>query len=235
MTNLLNFKDVRKFAESDTYKNSVNFQTSFEGFASFQLMQDHFNTFKFLNNPLINQVNLNTCPDICGFMPNVPAYLNNEPQDMFNFEQSEQVNLIELNLYISLPSTVNAKEIDKNGKILAAWLAKNTTAKDRFKINLCGQTTKIWQLGKKGKTTLPGQKIKINLCDFNDYITPDILAMLCSPAAYRYYYFAGRNMLMNKKVECYAGAPVHFNDLPDSDNFINFMNMEHELKIKFNY
>lgn len=236
----VDFNTLRAYCDSQKYSNSVDFRSDFQGFDSFNEMQAAFKSFEFAGdvNPA-NQTNFDTAPDVCGYAPNVPAYLNSEPLTMFNFDHTITNNLIELNIYIALDYKIEAAEIAKQGQILSNFLALNTTAKDRFKItfisNLTGSSYDYNKNIKEKHILKNRLEREITVCDFSDYITPELLTIICSPAFYRFYILGATDYFNNFTVKHCNGYPVTYSYLDNKEDYINFMDMANELKkIKFN-
>lgn len=231
-----NFNEVAILSNKQTYINSLpSFNKSFYGANSFEDMQKELNKPFVLSgkNEAPQITSFNTCLDVYGFAPNVAAYLNNEPENMYNFESSEAPNLIELNIYISLPYSIDAAAIAKQGQILAKFLSENTTAKDRFKVTFYNNSTGNNFLNSKKLANIENLELVIELCNYNDYITDYLLNLICSPGFYRYYILSCRNFANGFNDFKLNGYPVIFNNLPTGHNYLDFMNMQTELnKIK---
>ena len=129
---------------------------------------------------------------VCGFLPNVPAYLNNEPMNMFYMEAQNEVRLISINLFICLPASVNSSEIERNGKILAEYIEKNTTDKDRFQVNFISAAKKYHTMN-FGEAKHENGITVIKVCEHDDYITDSLLKLITLPAFYRYYMLGFEN------------------------------------------
>lgn len=233
----LNFNDIKKYADGNDYKNSLEFNERFQGFKTHDDMIKSFNSFKFKGAENSKDISINTYNDICGFAPNIPAFINCEPENMYNFETQHKNNIIELKIYICLPSNIRASEIEANGLILAEFLQKNATSKDRFKVSFNFKIKGLYKCFNDENSDLLHKEAHISLkvADFNDYIPAETLAVICSPAMFRFYGIASVDYLQGFKKRVCNGSPIQYHELNDNDKktYINFMDIKNELnKIK---
>jgi hypothetical protein len=233
----LNFNDIKKFADSAEYKKSLEFNERFQGFKSHDDMIKSFSNFKFKGAENSKNISINTFNDICGFAPNIPAFINCEPENMYNFETQHKNNIIELKIYICLPSNIRASEIEANGLILAQFLEKNATSNDKFKVSFNFKIKGVYKcFNDEGADLLHKEAhISLKVSDFSDYIPIETLAVICSPAMFRFYGIASVDYLQGFKKRVCNGSPIQYHELNDSDkkNYINFMDIKSELnKIK---
>jgi hypothetical protein len=231
----LNFKlsDLRKLIETPEYlKSSIDEnRKDYYGYSNFAELETE--TAKpFETNGVNNetQISSNIYNSVCGFAPNVPAYLNGEPESMYNFETTTEVNYHELDFYICLGWNVTSNEIKRNGKILADYLKSNTSAADKFKITFHFDiqaldnertNTKVKD-GKYVQTTL-------EITDFDDYVTEEILNLVCSPALFRLYMIGSLSVGLGETEAVMNGNAVSFDRSKSgkqNSNMIDFMNMQ---------
>ena len=210
----------------------MKFRKNFEGFISFDEMQNAFKTDIQLKGQSHDfEMTNNLVQDIAGFYPLVPDYLAGRPDCMLNFETDTKVNYYDLPLYISLPYDVAANEIKRNGEQLKQYISNFAKPSDRFRITVTNRAENLHELGDESNK-FGHIEMKIQLTDFNDYITPEIWNMICSPALYRYYVMRGRSMKYQDKLKrpCNSlnGTPIRHFELPQADRskYIDFMNMQ---------
>ena len=236
-----NFQDLRTLAESESNTKDLTMTENFDGFNSIQSMLESFKQDLNLNgqNSFLSQTSHNVFNDVAGFAPNVPAYLNNEPLSMFNFETTAVNKLIELNIYVCYSYKITFNQIKKQADILANFLKQNSTGETRFKVcfksNFKGIVLQNFYKGqKKPSLKCTSLNTTVTVCEYNDYITNEILNVISSAAMFRFYLLSSiaiNNDLPSINVN---GYPVMFSGLSQSDQatFIDFNNMETELRNK---
>ena len=238
MKNEYRFSDIKKHLETtEMLKSSINKkkETTFYGFESFgELTKEVGKPFLRPFSNLESSINPAMIKnDICGFAPNIPKFLNGEPECMYNFETKENTNYHELNFYISMSWSVNASEIKKNGLILAKYLQENTSPKDKFKITFHSMSYDIYKVGTGRKVKDSKLDLSIVVSDFNDYLTDNLLNLICSPAFYRLYILNAQSYAYGRKKRELNAYPASFAKCkikyPDLE-LMNFMDLSNELK-----
>lgn len=235
----VNFAELQRHCHSADYIKSINkrgFDKSFYGYTNFEDMQEDFKKFKRTGVDMLNKGGFEVIKDVAGFMPNIEAYINGEPEAMYNFNAGECNNLIEVKIYMSMAYAVTAEQIRDKGLILADFIERNSNARDRFKITFIAKFSKLHVM-KSNSLKMKYKEVsnELTFCDYNDYMTNELLGCLCSPAMYRYYILGLNGLAQGHNVYDHNGCCVGFNELTaaEQETTINYMNIENELhKIK---
>jgi hypothetical protein len=230
-----NFSSIKASIETEKMINSSIDKVSnldFYGYDNFQDFTEMVGK-KFERNQS-NQSNTfdaaNVKNDICGFSPNVPMYINGEPENMYNFDISEDANYHELNLYISLSWKVTSEEIEKQGQILAKFLQDKTSNKDKFKITFFGNYNSPNLLTTKKKMKDNRLELSVIVANYDDYITDNIFNTICSPCFFRLYMLNLISLSYGYDSRTLNGHPESFEEAKKSNNtLMDFMNMDTEL------
>lgn len=235
-TNIVrHYSEIDQFLATPYNRGTLKFSEDFEGYNSFEEMKDEIkkgiqldfesNTFEISNNMI---------QDVAGFMPIIPDYLQGRPDCMFNFETVTAPRYYELNIYISLQSDVEAHKIRRQGEILKAFVKDNFAPTDRIKITFTNMAEDCHELGNTSNK-LGDLTMTVIFSDFNDYITPELWALICSPAAYRIYMLKGRSIGFVGQLnysQLTNGTPVSISSARriSGVNYIGFMNMAEDLE-----
>jgi hypothetical protein len=230
LSNLRAKVETKQFLSSSINKPK---RDDFYGFGSFDKLKKEMSIpFEQIESNYLNDSSNTISNSIAGFAPNVPAYLNGEPECMYNFEFTETANYHELNFYISLPWDVKSGEIREQGKELAEYLRKNTSPKDKFKISFFGFFENLKELDTRLSHKITEIDLEIIVCDYDDYMTNDILNLICTSAMFRFYMLNSLSYFQGIKKHNTNGNPIPFNDAISKRKelkLMDFMNIETEL------
>ena len=231
-----NFSSIKESLETDKMLNSsINKYNmpEFYGYGNFsefnEMAAKKFN--REFSNEITEISTINIINDVTGYAPNVVNYINGEPEDMYNFEFTENVNYHELNFYISLSWKITAEEIKKQGQILAKYLQDNTSNRDKFKISFFGNFKDSFLLSdKKKKMEDKRLELEIIVADYDDYITDNIFNTICSPCFFRLYMLNLCSFAYGYNYKALNGYPEPFETAKEKNgSLLDFMNMEKEL------
>ncbi len=172
-----------------------------------ELLELETKPLQYRNPNVIHSNKFETVSDVCGSMVNIDAYLNGEPEDMFNFEYSDSNIVKDLNLYISLPWTVTAQSIERASKKVYEYII-NKPANVYFNVSI---TLKFHY--SKSKNI---KEIKVILSDSDSYITDHCVNMLSTPLFFRW-------LIINYTITKQNWYPE---PMPTNRDFINFMDFD---------
>lgn len=213
------FEELYNYVKSDEFYNyaknteygengrgiRTNFRHDFHGFSTYQNLIDmETKPLSYSNPNVIHSNKFETVSDVCGSMVNMGAYLNGEPEDMFNFEYSDSNIVKDLNLYISLPWMVRADDIAAAAKKVYEYII-NKPSNVYFNVSL---TTSFKYSNSSNK-----KEIKIILSDSDNYITDHCVNMLGSPALFRWLIINYTITKQNWRIE----------EMPKNRDYVNFI------------
>lgn len=216
------FEDLYNYVKSDEFYNYAKnthygkdgrgireqFREEFHGISAYQKIIDMETAPLTYRNPnVIHSNKFETVSDVCGSMVNMDAYLNGEPEDMYNFVYSDSNIVKDINLYISLPWNVEAYQIERAAKRIYNYIL-NKPANVYFNVSI---TTKVKYQNSGNK-----KEIKIILSDSDSYMTDHCLNMLGSPAFFRWLII---NYTITKQ-NCYIQP------MPEDRDLISFMDFD---------
>jgi hypothetical protein len=230
-----NFSSIKESLETEKMLNSsINKRKSpdfygYDNFAEFnEVASKKFN--REFSNEISEISTINIINDVTGYAPNIVNFINGEPEDMYNFSFTENVNYHELNFYISLSWRVTAKEIAKQGQILAKYLQDNTSNKDKFKITFFGNFMDCYIEQTDKRMADKRLELEIIVADYDDYITDNIFNTICSPCFFRLYMYNLISLAYGYDSNMLNGSPEAFETAKEKNTtLMDFMNMEYEL------
>ena len=189
---LANMVRSPQFIESnkDRYNGHVLIRpdVSFHGFADVSEID------AILNKEVINstevlqhQKTFDMVSDVSGSVVNIDAYLNGEPEDMYNFVSSESNIVEDLNIYISLSWKVPVHEIAEAAKRIKSYI-ESRPANVSLNINIRTDYRTVEYKGRK-QTRYVGKDLYsmlINVASADDYLTDQVINLIGHPMFYRY-------------------------------------------------
>lgn len=214
------FEDLYNYVKSDEFYNYAKVTKYGKGLRDLIGRYDFYGVYDYAevleletkpltySNPnIIHSNKFETVPDVSGSMVNMDAYLNGEPEDMFNFEYSDSNIVKDLNLYISLDFTVKSSRIAAAAEKVYNYVI-NKPANVYFNVsitfNFCYANSNHVK------------SIKLILSDSDSYMTDHCVNMLGTPLFFRWLLI--RYVLTKKN-----GYPEQ---MPKNRDFINFMDFD---------
>lgn len=214
------FEDLYKYMKSDDHYNYAKdtehgrtgvrdmFRQPFHGITTYQQLIDmETKQTPYKNNNVIHTNNFETVPDVSGSMVNMEAYLNGEPEDMYNFVYNDSNIVKDINLFISLGWQVDSEDIRRASERIYNYIL-NKPANVYFNVNI----TTVFKYKDSGRV----RKLKVILSDSDSYMTDHCLNMLGSPVFFRW--------LMVGYVITKQNAYVQ--PMPTNRDLINFMDFD---------
>lgn len=214
------FEDLYNYVKSDDFYNYANktkygergirdnYRYEFHGISTYQqLVELETKPLQYKNPNVVHSNQFETVADVCGSMVNMDAYLNGEPEDMFNFEYSDSNIVKDLNLYISLPWTVTAQSIERAAKKVYEYII-NKPANVYFNVSI---TLKFKYLNSGNK-----KELKLILSDSDSYITDHCINMLSTPLFFRWLMINYTITKQNWRIE----------PMPTDRDLISFMDFD---------
>ena len=214
------FEDLYNYVKSDEFYNYAkdtkhgnsgirdNYRYEFHGISTYQQLIDmETKPLTYRNPNIIYSNKFETVPDVCGSMVNMDAYLNGEPEDMYNFVYSDSNIVKDLNLYISLPWTVTAQSIERAAKKVYEYII-NKPANVYFNVSI----TLKFKYSNSGNE----KELKLILSDSDSYITDHCINMLSTPLFFRW-------LLINYTI---TKQNWYIQPMPTNRDFINFMDFD---------
>lgn len=184
------FEDLYKYIKSDDFYNYTKntdhgrtgvrdmFRLPFHGISTYQQLIDMETKQTEYKNPMvIHTNNFETVADVAGSMVNMDAFLNGEPEDMYNFVYSDSNIVKDLNLFISLGWQVDSEDIRRASERIYKYIL-NKPANVYFNVTI----TTIFKYMNSGKV----RELKVILSDSDSYMTDHCLNMLGSPVFFRW-------------------------------------------------
>jgi hypothetical protein len=148
-----------------------------------------------LNKPIQHNeeriINTKTFDVICstaGSFVNMDAYLSGEPENMYQFENSDANIVEDLNLFIALTYKVKATEIQKAADRIYKYVIMRP-ANVSLNINLRSDYTHS-----ASKET---HSLILNLASAEDYLTDQVINLIGSSMLYRYFILSYRFCIHN--------------------------------------
>lgn len=190
---VIRFEDLKQIVNSEEFNNKHDgkwnftefnpkdgkFDRSFFGFTSKkELKSIEDRPLNFANGEKLNSNQYELRSSFSGSMVNLDAYLNGEPEDMYEFEDTNSNIVKDLRLFISMSGSIEAKQIETAAKKVLKYIEEKP-ANVFFNVSLISSGT-YTNTGKHSK-------LEVILSDSDSYITNEVINLLCSPAMYRYY------------------------------------------------
>jgi hypothetical protein len=190
---VIRFEDLKKIVNSEEFnkknKNARNFRDFCPAGGYFDKGYFGFNRkeelkaiedrqISFNNGDTVNSNKYELINSYSGSLVNMDAYLSGEPEDMYNFVDSNSNVVKDLKLFISMNGGVEAKKIEEAAKKVLKYI-EDKPANVFFNISLVSSGT--YTTGNKHS------RLEVILSDSDSYITNEVINLLCSPAMYRYY------------------------------------------------
>jgi len=128
--------------------------------------------------------------DVSGSVVNIDAYLNGEPEDMYNFVSSESNIVEDLNIYISLSWKVPVQDIAAAAQRIKAYV-ESRPANVSLNINIRTDYRKVWYVGKtqslkNRRVGVDKHTLLLNVASADDYLTPQVINLIGHPIFYRW-------------------------------------------------
>jgi hypothetical protein len=171
----------------------------FHGFSSVSEIDDILNK-EVINSTevLQHQKTFDMVSDVSGSVVNIDAYLNGEPEDMYNFVSSESNIVEDLNIYISLSWKVPVQDIAAAAARIKAYV-ESRPANVSLNINIRTDYRKVWYVGrtqslKNRRVGVDKHTLLLNVASADDYLTPQVINLIGHPIFYRWViiqYIAG--------------------------------------------
>jgi hypothetical protein len=189
---LTNMVRSAQFIESnkDRYHGHalINPDVSFHGFADVSEIDDILNK-EVVNSTEVLQHNrtFDMISDVSGSVVNIDAYLNGEPEDMYNFVSSESNIVEDLNIYISLSWKVPVQDIAAAAARIKAYV-ESRPSNVSLNINIRTDYKEVDYKGRK-RTRYVGSQLYsmiINVASADDYLTPQVVNLIGHPIFYRW-------------------------------------------------
>jgi hypothetical protein len=188
---IIRFEDLKRIVNSEEFENEHKEKPNFQQFRDHnldltffginsreELKQIEERPLNFANGEKVNSNQYELINSFSGSMVNMGAYLSGEPEDMFEFQDTNSNVVKDLRLFISMSGSVNAKKIEAAAKKVLKYIEEKP-ANVYFNVSLVSSGTYM----RSGKHS----KIEVILSDSDSYITNEVINLLCSPAMYRYY------------------------------------------------
>jgi hypothetical protein len=140
-------------------------------------------------------------PDVCGSVVNMDAYIQGQPEDMYNFVSSESNIVEDLNLYYAIPARVPVQQIAEAAQRLKEYIEQRP-ANVSFNINIRSDykgMTATGAISKKEHST------QILVASADDYLTNQVINLLGSPMFFRYFLLHYRFTKLNSNT---VGLPT---------------------------
>jgi hypothetical protein len=150
-----------------------------------------------LNKEVINstevlqhQKTFDMVSDVSGSVVNIDAYLNGEPEDMYNFVSSESNIVEDLNIYISLSWKVPVQDIAAAAARIKAYV-ESRPANVSLNINIRTDYRKVWYVGKtqslkNRRVGVDKHTLILNVASADDYLTSQVINLIGHPIFYRW-------------------------------------------------
>jgi hypothetical protein len=119
-------------------------------------------------------------PDVAGSVVNIDAYIQGQPENMFNFVYSESNIVQDLNLYLSVSYSVTANEIQEAAQRVKKYI-ESKPANVSLNINLRSDYRLSYSTDKKVKSII------INVARADDYLTDQVVNLLGHVMFFRYF------------------------------------------------
>lgn len=164
------------------YRYLTEVSPSFHGINSIAEIQDILNKEVTKGDGTIqNNKVFDMVPDVCGAVCNIDAYLQGQPEDMFSFVHSESNIVQDLNLYLSVPYSVNAKDIQSAANRIRKYI-ENKPTNVSLNINLrTDYRQSNWS------PYGPVKSIILDVARADDYLTDQVVNILSHVCLFRYF------------------------------------------------
>ena len=186
LTNLVRSPEYKE-ANKDRYAGHylTTPKPHFHGFESIDDIDSILNAEVQNNGEYItNNRTFDMVPDVCGAIVNMDAYIQGQPEDMYNFVSSDSNIVEDLNLYISLPYMVRAADIAAAAQRIKSYVESRPA---NVSININIRTDyKTYDDSKRIKEGKKVNTILINVCNADDYLTPQVINLIGHPMFYRW-------------------------------------------------
>lgn len=126
-------------------------------------------------------------PDVCGSVVNLDAYLQGQPEDMFNFVSSDANIVEDLNLWICMAASVKVVDIAAAAQRLKSYV-ENRPSNVSFNINVRSDYKPYDDRPRvKNRVGTDVYSLRILVASAEDYLTPQVINLLGHPMFYRYF------------------------------------------------
>lgn len=188
---VIRFEDLKRIVNSDEFNKEHEEKPNFQQFRDHNLDRSFFGVnsreelkqieerpLNFANGEKVNSNQYELINSFSGSMVNMGAYLSGEPEDMYEFQDTNSNVVKDLKLFISMSGSIEARKIEEAAKKVLKYIEEKP-ANVYFNVSLVSSGTYM--------RSHKHSRIEVILSDSDSYITNEVINLLCSPAMYRYY------------------------------------------------
>lgn len=207
---LVRSKDFQQRA-APKYSGStvLNPDYSFVGFSNLDEIERILNKEVTKNGDFLqNNRTFDMVPDVCGSVVNMDAFIQGQPEDMYNFVSSESNIVQDLNLYYAINGAVPVQHISDAAKRVKEYI-ESKPANVSFNIKVRSDYKMYGGRDKKSYS------LNLLVASAEDYLTDQVVNLLGHPMFFRYFMLHHRFEKLNSNTQ---GEPTP----PDYINFLTF-------------